>query len=123
MQSPFFRALGLDLSNFHKGTLNLSVYPCAFSLGKPLYFFPKVKWSPSLPPENFSFFSCDLQLPGEKLAYSSLIYWPHPSTKPEFHQDPHVIEVIAPFIDMAAYGLEVEISCLASTFRFFLTDE
>ena len=29
---------------------------------------------------------------------SGLIYWPHPETKPEHFQDPHVVEIMAPKI-------------------------
>ena len=39
MQSPYFAALGLDLSPFWPGTLNLSFSPVEVQLRKPDYFF------------------------------------------------------------------------------------
>jgi hypothetical protein len=39
MQSPYFAALGLDLSPFWPGTLNLSFSPVELQLRKPDYFF------------------------------------------------------------------------------------
>lgn len=109
MQAPFFKDLGMDLSGYFPGTLNLSVHPYSYRLGTPLHSFPKVKWTSSLPPENFSFYECRIRLLDEEDFAEALVYRPHPSTKPGFPQDPHVLEVLAPRIPLAGYGKEMEI--------------
>jgi len=120
MQTPFFKDLGMDLSRFFPGTLNLSVHPYSYRLGIPVHSFPQVKWTSSLPPENFSFYRCRVRLLGEVDFAEALVYWPHPSTKPEFHQDPHVLEILAPRIPMAGYGKEMEICGNSGSLSFFL---
>ena len=119
MQLPLFKDLGLDISCYFPGTLNLSVQPYSFRLGVPIHSFPQVKWSSSLPPENFSFYQCKVRLLGEIEFIEGLVYWPHPSTKPEFYQDPHVLEVIAPRIPLAEYGKEMEICGNFGAISFF----
>ena len=122
MQKPFFLELGLDLGDFYPGTLNLSVAPCLFVPGNPTHSFPGVKWSPSLPAENFSFYSCRIRPTGEAFFVEALVYWPHPSTKPEFHQDPHVIEILAPELPRVGYGQEVELSHYPEDMSFALPE-
>ena len=48
--------------------------------------------------EDFSFFKVELLVSDAK-SVDGLIYWPHPETKPEHFQDPHVIEVVAPKVE------------------------
>ena len=123
MQGPFFQALGLDLSSYFPGTLNLSIHPFSFRLGVPTLSFPQVKWSPSLPPENFSFYPCRLRSIAGVKPVEALVYRPHPSTKPGFHQDPRVLEVLAPRIEEAGYGREMEISGVRGSLKFFLSGD
>ena len=123
MQAPFFRELGMDLSKFFTGTLNLSVHPFSYRLGTPLHSFPQVKWTTSLPAENFSFYSCQVRLLDDTVPLDALVYWPHPSTKPEFHQDPHVLEVLAPRIERVDYGKEMVISADPESLGFFLSED
>ena len=122
MQAPFFQDLGMDLAGFFPGTLNLSVHPYSYRLGIPVHSFPQVKWTPSLPPENFSFYRCEVRLLDDVDFVEALVYWPHPSTKPEFHQDPHVLEVLAPRIPLAGYGKEMEICGDSGSLSFFLPE-
>src|SRR3954463_2473826 len=56
MQAPHFLARGLDISLFHPGTLNVSIAPYRFRVGKPRCTLPSVKWHPTEPAEDFSFF-------------------------------------------------------------------
>ena len=123
MQAPFFRELGMDLSKFFTGTLNLSVHPFSYRLGTPLHSFAQVKWTASLPAENFSFYSCQVRLFDETVLEDALVYWPHPSTKPEFHQDPYVLEVLAPRIEQVDYGKEMLISAAPESLVFFLSED
>ena len=99
MQSPFFAALGLDLSPFWPGTLNLSFSPTKLQLRNPDYFFYNLEWTHLHPPETFSFWKirlrsighCGFDVPG-------LVYHPHPETKARHWQNPSVLEILAPYI-------------------------
>lgn len=107
MQTPIFKALGLDLTSFFPGTLNLSIVPYQFQLIKPEYTFRDVHWAEGFPPETFSFASCHLYF--QQKCYDSLIYYPHPETKIGHFQDASVIEVIAPPMVGIQYGDRVEL--------------
>lgn len=112
MQAPFFRALGLDLSLYHGGTLNVSIAPRRYRVVAPRLTLRHVKWHPSEPPEDFSFF--DIRLLGDGVdPVAGLIYFPHPETKPAHFQKPDVLELLLPFVKDLAYGLEVrfEVPC------------
>ncbi|MFP6901779.1 MAG: hypothetical protein VCA36_12605, partial [Opitutales bacterium] len=97
MQHPFFLERGLDLDRFHEGTLNVSIKPHHYKIRQATYTFHKVKWSPDLPAEDFSFFDCRVGNEEAKFV-EGLVYYPHPETKPEFFQDPSTLEILAPFI-------------------------
>jgi hypothetical protein len=110
MQLPFFKDLGLDISKYYLGTLNISISPKEFKLIHPEYTFRNVKWSPEHDAEDFSFSRCQIIFNGSK--YDALIYYPHPETKINHFQNPSVIEVIAVPIPDIKYGssLLVEIN-------------
>ncbi|MEM9542476.1 MAG: hypothetical protein AAGA60_23670 [Cyanobacteria bacterium P01_E01_bin.42] len=107
MQAPFFQQLGLDLTPYFPGTLNISIEPQQFSLLKPEYTFRQVKWYAESPAEDFSFSPCRLTF--QKKTYSSLIYYPHPETKPQHFQDRSTLEILAPLISAIRYNSFVEI--------------
>ena len=92
--------------------MNLDISPYDFELLNPDYSFNSVKWSTDLPAENFSFFSCRLKKANaySNSSYNGFVYWPHPSTKPEFHQNLSVLEVVAPFIPNLSYGSMLELT-------------
>ena len=54
MQAPFFKERGLDLSGFHRGTLNISVAPRRFRIRNARLHFSSVQWTskhrPSISP-------------------------------------------------------------------------
>ena len=102
MQLPFFRDLGLDLSSFFLGTINISIAPHTFKLVRPKYTFAEVKWHPNYAAETFSFSPC--QVVQENITYAGLIYYPHPETKIGHFQDDSIIEAIAPPIPSLNYG-------------------
>ena len=118
MQIPFFAREGLDLSVFFRGTLNISFPDHSYQLGNAQYFFPQIKWSQDLPPENFSFYSCSIKVPPLDESYIALIYWPHPSTKPGFHQDPNILEILAPEINGLSCGDEIKVFADSESVRF-----
>jgi hypothetical protein len=107
MQMPFFAERGLDLSAYHRGTLNISIRPHVWRMQRPEHTFRQVRWTTALPPEDFSFSRCAVVFGGAR--YEAWIYCPHPETKKEHFQDPSVLEVIAPSIPGLSYGGAVEI--------------
>ncbi len=110
MQAPFFAALGLDLSPYWPGTLNLSLSPSELRLRHPDYLFRDLKWTDLHPPETFSFWkirlrsdrSHDVNVPG-------LIYWPHPETKVRHWQNQSTLEILAPFINHVSPNQKFEL--------------
>jgi hypothetical protein len=108
MQTPVFRALGLDLSRYHRGTLNVSIAPMQYRVLAPRLTFRDIKWHPSEPAEDFSFF--DVRLLREDLPpVDGLIYFPHPETKPTHFQNPDVLELLLPFVEGLSYGMEIHL--------------
>jgi hypothetical protein len=105
MQTPFFKALGLDLAEYFQGTLNISISPRTFQVIQPEFTFPKVEWTDRHPPEDFSFSRCRVLLQGT--SYEGLIYYPHPETKKRNFQSPSILEVVAPPIPDIDYGCQV----------------
>jgi len=118
MQAPYFLEAGLNLSNFHHGTLNLTPIDHSIELISPKYFFSQVKWTKNLPAENFSFFQSELRLIHAPNWVPALLYWPHPSTKPEFHQPVNTYEFIAPYIHGVLVGALIKLRPVEKSFRF-----
>ena len=109
MQRPFFEKLGLNLTLYHPGTLNLSIAPRQYKVVKPRLTFRKVKWHPVEPAEDFSFFDCRIKTEAGA-EFEALVYYPHPETKPEHFQAPDILEVLAPTIPGLAYGMTVSLA-------------
>ena len=79
-QSPFFKDLGLDLSSYWQGTINLSFKPYEYVLQKPDYMYENMYWTDLHPPETFSFWNVKISYL-DKHGIDGLIYYPHPETK------------------------------------------
>jgi hypothetical protein len=109
LQRPFFAALGLDLSKFHQGTLNVGIAPLRYVVVRPRITFRDVKWLATVPAEDFSFFDVRLIRDGGEVV-DGLIYYPHPETKPEHFQNPDVLELLFPFVPDAAFGSTIRIA-------------
>ena len=107
MQLPHFQKLGLDLSDYFLGTLNIDITPQKFKILNPQYTFLLVKWHPDYPAETFSFSSC--QVIFNNIEHQGLIYYPHPETKIGHFQADSVLEAIAPPIPEIKYGDAVEL--------------
>jgi hypothetical protein len=105
MQTPFFKALGLDLAEYFQGTLNISISPRTFQIIQPEFTFPEVEWTDRHPPEDFSFSRCRVLLQGA--SYGGWIYYPHPETKKRNFQSPSILEVVAQPIPDIDYGCQV----------------
>ena len=107
MQLPFFEKRGLDIRCYYPGTLNVSIAPHTFKIVRADYTFPQVGWTDVVPPETFSFVHCGLIK--ETIEYASLVYYPHPETKPAHFQQPSTVELLAPYIPNLSYGSEIEL--------------
>ncbi len=115
MQTPFFKALGLDLSPFFPGTLNISISPYQFSLKQPEYTFCDLKWNRDYPAEDFSFSPCRVGFGG--IMYPGLVYYPHPESKIGHFQDPSILEVLAAKIPNIGYGDVVQVEVNSEVIR------
>jgi len=109
MQAPHFQALGFDLDTYHGGTLNVSIAPYCYRLVKAPRTFRQVKWHPTEPAEDFSFFDVHL-LRQDGPPIAGIIYFPHPDTKPAHFQKPDVLELLLPFVEGLKYGDEIKLS-------------
>lgn len=106
MQTQAFRDRGLDLTQFHPGTLNVSISPYTYCVTKPKFTFPRISWHPVDPAEDFSFFDVDVVYRDQPIA-SGLIYYPHPETKPTHFQPSDMLELLLPTIQGIEYGEEI----------------
>jgi hypothetical protein len=107
LQKPFFKALGLDLSDCFNGTLNLALSAKTIKVLHWHYQFKQVRWSELVPAENFNFLRCQLRF-GEQLV-AALIYQPAAETKIAHLQAPNVVELLAPKISGLSYGAKVQL--------------
>lgn len=112
MQIPYFLDGGLDLRDWYRATVNVSIAPLRYEIVRPRVTFRSLKWHPSEPEEDFSFFDCTLN--GSK----ALIYYPHPETKPEHEQPDDVLEIWARnFVSGISCGDSVQITVPRSQIR------
>lgn len=102
MQVPYFRALGLDLTRYFFGTLNLSISPYGFLIKEPDHHFMNVKWMEGCPAEDFMLVQCEIEC--KLIRYKGYVYYPDPSTKIGHFQDESTLEVIVEYIDGVGYG-------------------
>lgn len=116
-QKPYFKARGLDLSEYFEGTLNISIAPLTFAMSAPEWTFELVEWTDLHPPETFSFSRCKVFFKGAE--YAGWVYYPHPETKRTHFQDPSLIEVVTHKIPAIQYGdrIEVEVNPREITIR------
>ncbi len=106
LQTPHFKALGLDLVPFYSGTVNVSVAPLAYTIVKSFRTFASVRWTDAMPPETFSFFHV-WRVMDDGTRIAGLVYYPHPETKVEHFQRPDMLELLFPKMDDLAYGKEL----------------
>jgi hypothetical protein len=107
-QISLFKDLGLDLSDFFRGTLNISIVPKTWTMLNPQWTFPHLEWTDLHPPETFSFSACQVRF--NQCSYDSWIYYPHPKTKKRHFQAPSLIEIIAPPIEGIKQGEIIQIA-------------
>ena len=112
MQIPFFKNLGLDLTDFYAGTLNVSITPYSFEMVNPQFTLRHVAWTDKHPPETFSFSPCRITANGSR--HDAWIYYPHPETKITHFQTPSTVEVISTWITGLDYGSAIEFEYMPS---------
>ena len=117
MQQPYFRARGLKTAHLYFGTLNASIAPLRYRVVQLGHTFPNVKWHPTQPAEDFSFFDVEVLRSGEQFI-PGYIYYPHPETKPEHFQKPDVIELWLPYIPGLVYGAELKLKIPGAQMKF-----
>jgi ribose/xylose/arabinose/galactoside ABC-type transport system permease subunit len=109
MQAEHFRERGVDLSAFHGGTVNVSIAPHAYRVLASRHTVRQVKWHPTDPAEDFSFFDVRVTAP-DGVVVSGLVYYPHPDTKPTHFQRPDVLELLLPFVESLRYGADLQLA-------------
>ena len=114
MQTPHFQSLGVDLSPFYSGTLNVSIAPHRFEL-VPTRTLERVKWSPHHAAESFSF--APISLYWRHQSFDGLIYYPRLETKIDHFQDPSVLELLMPPVADITYGSTVMLTASAHELR------
>jgi hypothetical protein len=117
MQWPFFLELGLDLSGYHLGTLNVTIAPVGYRVVQSRFTFRAVKWHPTEPAEDFSFFDVTVHRDG-KASVKGLIYLPHPETKPEHFQGAAVLELLLPWTEGMSYGTDLRLEVPPDQMQF-----
>ena len=120
MQSPFFAASGLDLSEYWPGTLNLSFSPSVLHLHHPDYCFRDLEWTHLHPPETFSFWRIRLRSVADPgVDVPGLVYWPHPETKARHWQGRSTLEILSPYIDHVFLGQSFQLGVNPTAIRAF----
>lgn len=117
MQLPYFADLGLDLSAFYPGTLNVSIAPLSYRVVQPRFTFNDLKWHPEDPAEDFSFMDVVVLRDGGE-SVSGLIYFPHPDTKPTHFQTSDVLELLLPWTEGFDYGTRIRLEVPKSQMVF-----
>jgi hypothetical protein len=118
MQTPFFKVLGLDLSHYWQGTINLNFKPFEISLQNPNHTFSNMFWTNLHPPESFSFWHIKIDYLGDK-GINGLIYYPHPETKSRHWQSSSTLEILAPYISNLRPGCSLKIKADDGCLRLY----
>jgi hypothetical protein len=120
MQAPFFKTLGLDLSDCFLGTVNFSVRPHTWQLLQADHRFEAVRWTHLHPPETFSFVALQVQWQGAW--HAGWLYYPSPETKAAHFQNISVMELILPKLRDLQVGDVLSLRCKASALKLILSD-
>ena len=105
LQAPFFRAAGIDLSQYFPGTLNVDLAPHVPPAPQPV-FDARLRWFGALE-ERFLLTPIALRHAG--VVHEGLWYYPHPETKPAHFQRPTVVELLLPWVPGLGEGGQVDV--------------
>lgn len=103
LQTPLFRATGINIDGLHPGTLNVAIAPWRYRLRTPRHTVTELRWHATEPAETFSFIDVEVT-PAAGSTARGWIYHPHPETKPEHFQAPDVLELWLPWIPGVTCG-------------------
>ena len=120
LQTPYFAARGIDLSDCWPGTINLSFAPHEVKLHSADYCFPDLLWTEHHPPETFSFWRIEICLDDDS-AIDGWIYRPHPETKQRHWQPNSMLELLAPSLPGVVIGGALSIRDHADRIRVINT--
>ncbi len=101
LQAPKFKALGLDLTHYFKGTINAQFNCKSIELINWDLSFTNVQWLPEQRPESFHFAHAQIAFNGEQ--YPAIIYQPTKETKIGHFQTANTLELLAPKINGLKY--------------------
>ena len=111
-QLPVFRARGVDLSDhagpIHPATLNVRLSG-RVRLRRPEITLHDVRWSDQVPAETFHLSRGTVVAHG--MRHKAWLYMPDRATKPDHHQPPDIVELLAGWIPAFAYGTAVVLGC------------
>lgn len=117
LQIPFFKQLGLDLSEYVAATLNVSVAPKTLVWNTPCFKFEQVAWIAGFNPETFWFAPCNVCYEGG--TYEAWVYYPHPETKTRHFHNESLVELICKqHIPAIQYGDRIELHFSLQYFDF-----
>ncbi|MBO9490600.1 hypothetical protein J7384_09510 [Endozoicomonas sp. G2_1] len=102
MQAPYFKMLGLDLSNYYLATINAQFNCHAIATKQYHNYFQDVHWAAGFASESFGFIKCGILWQNKR--YDALIYQPDKTTKIAHTQPENCLEIIAPKLDGLDYG-------------------
>ena len=107
LQTPYFQEIGIDLSSYYPGTLNVQLNRKSFRILNPKYSALNIAWSDYIPPENFFFFDVEVDFEGQ--SYEGLIYMPDPATKTDHFQHTSMLELLLPKIPGIKSGKSISL--------------
>lgn len=102
LQTPYFKALGLDLTSYFKGTINAQFNCNSIELLKWDLALTNVHWLPNQPSEDFLFAYSEISYKEKR--FPAIIYQPRVETKLGHFQPTNILELIAPKVNGLHYG-------------------
>jgi len=117
MQQPFFKANGIDISQFYAGTLNVDLAPQVPQLSG-IVFDGMLRWHDNFK-EHFVLAKIEFEAKGRR--YTGLWYYPDPATKVAHFQRASVVELLLPWVEGLEIGehVKVRFECVTATSRDF----
>lgn len=108
MQAPHFLRVGIDLSAFFPGTLNVDLAPHKPQMRR-IVFDGVLNWHADIS-ERFMLAHIECRLASQpEREFAGLWYYPHPATKPAHFQRDTVVELLLPAIDGVQGGQGIAI--------------
>ncbi|MEW6982948.1 hypothetical protein AAD001_09890 [Colwelliaceae bacterium 6471] len=107
LQTPYFKSLGLDLTDYFSGTINAQFDCQQIELMKYSHVFENLNWLKGLPSETFYF--APVKIEYKKKLYRAFVYQPDKQTKIDHFQENNVLELIAEQLPGLNYNEQLEL--------------